>query len=142
MEDSAIKELILSGQQLEADARLPLIYYDVVKSGLEPKHRNRSMKLQDIQYILKKDLKVICSILTFDGYAVSFQIQVVLLKSRGGDPALSVLLLELNPLGGAAEAQNCQIQFCFIPIFYLFYRTWLSLKGEYPKHRDLLFLQM
>ncbi|XP_032934459.1 inactive serine/threonine-protein kinase TEX14 [Catharus ustulatus] len=57
VEDSAIKELILSGQQLEADARLPLIYYDVVKSGLEPKHRNRSMKLQDIQYILKKDLK-------------------------------------------------------------------------------------
>ncbi|KAL2297435.1 hypothetical protein Nmel_016736 [Mimus melanotis] len=57
VEDSAIKELILSGEQLEADARLPLIYYDVVKSGLEPKHRNRSMKLQDIQYILKKDLK-------------------------------------------------------------------------------------
>lgn len=82
MGDSAIKELILSGQQLEADARLPLIYYDVVKSGLEPKHRKRSMKLQDIQYILKKDLKVICSILTFDGYAVSFQIQIVLLKSR------------------------------------------------------------
>uniref|UniRef100_A0A8C3UNI4 Inactive serine/threonine-protein kinase TEX14 n=1 Tax=Catharus ustulatus TaxID=91951 RepID=A0A8C3UNI4_CATUS len=89
VEDSAIKELILSGQQLEADARLPLIYYDVVKSGLEPKHRNRSMKLQDIQYILKKDLKVICSILIFDGCAVSFQIQVVLLKSRGGDPTLS-----------------------------------------------------
>ncbi|NXM91005.1 TEX14 kinase, partial [Oenanthe oenanthe] len=57
VEDSAIKQLILSGQQLEADARLPLIYYDVVKSGLEPKQRNRSMKLQDIQYILKKDLK-------------------------------------------------------------------------------------
>ncbi|NXH52831.1 TEX14 kinase, partial [Rhabdornis inornatus] len=57
VEDSAIKELILSGEKLEADARLPLIYYDVVKSGLEPKQRNRSMKLQDIQYILKKDLK-------------------------------------------------------------------------------------
>ncbi|NXD41404.1 TEX14 kinase, partial [Copsychus sechellarum] len=57
VEDSAIKQLILSGQQLEADARLPLIYYDVAKSGLEPKQRNRSMKLQDIQYILKKDLK-------------------------------------------------------------------------------------
>ncbi|NWY70592.1 TEX14 kinase, partial [Erithacus rubecula] len=57
VEDSAIKQLILSGEQLEADARLPLIYYDVVKSGLEPKQRNRSMKLQDIQYILKKDLK-------------------------------------------------------------------------------------
>ncbi|XP_062363109.1 inactive serine/threonine-protein kinase TEX14 [Cinclus cinclus] len=57
VEDSAIKQLILSGEQLEADARLPLIYYDVVKSGLEPKQRSRSMKLQDIQYILKKDLK-------------------------------------------------------------------------------------
>ncbi|XP_014732135.1 PREDICTED: inactive serine/threonine-protein kinase TEX14 [Sturnus vulgaris] len=57
VEDSAIKDLILSGEQLEADARLPLIYYDVVKSGLEPKQRKRSMKLQDIQYILKKDLK-------------------------------------------------------------------------------------
>ncbi|NXU02086.1 TEX14 kinase, partial [Buphagus erythrorhynchus] len=57
VEDSAIKQLILSGEQLEADARLPLIYYDIVRSGLEPKQRNRSMKLQDIQYILKKDLK-------------------------------------------------------------------------------------
>uniref|UniRef100_A0A8C0UZI3 Testis expressed 14, intercellular bridge forming factor n=1 Tax=Cyanistes caeruleus TaxID=156563 RepID=A0A8C0UZI3_CYACU len=57
VEDSAVKQLILSGEQLEADVRLPLIYYEVVKSGLEPKQRNRSMKLQDIQYILKNDLK-------------------------------------------------------------------------------------
>ncbi|KAJ7422163.1 inactive serine/threonine-protein kinase TEX14 isoform X3 [Willisornis vidua] len=56
-EDSAIKQLIISGQQLEADVRLPMLYYDVVKSGLEPKQRNRSMKLQDIQYLLKNDLK-------------------------------------------------------------------------------------
>ncbi|KAJ7419433.1 inactive serine/threonine-protein kinase TEX14 isoform X1 [Pitangus sulphuratus] len=56
-EDSVIKQLITSGEQLEADARLPMLYYDVVKSGLEPKQRNRSMKLQDIQYILKNDLK-------------------------------------------------------------------------------------
>ncbi|NWR84666.1 TEX14 kinase, partial [Furnarius figulus] len=56
-EDSVIKQLIISGQQLEADVRLPMLYYDVVKSGLEPKQRNRSMKLQDIQYILKNDLK-------------------------------------------------------------------------------------
>ncbi|XP_027759124.1 inactive serine/threonine-protein kinase TEX14 isoform X2 [Empidonax traillii] len=56
-EDSVIKQLIISGEQLEADARLPTLYYDVVKSGLEPKQRNRSMKLQDIQYILKNDLK-------------------------------------------------------------------------------------
>ncbi|NXC00716.1 TEX14 kinase, partial [Orthonyx spaldingii] len=57
VEDSAVKQLILSGEQLQADARLPLLYYDVVKSGLEPKHRNRSVKLQDVQYILKNDLK-------------------------------------------------------------------------------------
>ncbi|NXB05108.1 TEX14 kinase, partial [Cnemophilus loriae] len=57
VEDSAVKELILSGEQLEADVRLPLLYYDIAKSGLEPKQRNRSMKLQDIQYILKNDLK-------------------------------------------------------------------------------------
>ncbi|NXF09061.1 TEX14 kinase, partial [Smithornis capensis] len=56
-EDSVIKQLIISGQQLEADVRLPLLYYDVVKAGLEPKQRNRSMKLQDIQYTLKNDLK-------------------------------------------------------------------------------------
>ncbi|XP_017677189.1 PREDICTED: inactive serine/threonine-protein kinase TEX14 [Lepidothrix coronata] len=56
-EDSVIKQLMISGEQLEADVRLPMLYYDVVKSGLEPKQRNRSMKLQDIQYILKNDLK-------------------------------------------------------------------------------------
>ncbi|NXA05387.1 TEX14 kinase, partial [Sapayoa aenigma] len=56
-EDSVIKQLIISGEQLEADVRLPMLYYDVVKSGLEPKQRNRSMKLQDIQYMLKNDLK-------------------------------------------------------------------------------------
>ncbi|NXC24508.1 TEX14 kinase, partial [Campylorhamphus procurvoides] len=56
-EDSAIKQLISSGQHLEADVRLPMPYYDVVKAGLEPKQRNRSMKLQDIQYILKNDFK-------------------------------------------------------------------------------------
>ncbi|NXK36951.1 TEX14 kinase, partial [Piprites chloris] len=56
-EDSVIKQLIISGEQLEADVRLPMLYSDIVKSGLEPKQRNRSMKLQDIQYILKNDLK-------------------------------------------------------------------------------------
>lgn len=84
MEDSAVQQLILSGQQLEADVRLPLLYYDVVKSGLEPKQRNRSMKLQDIQYILNNDLKVIISCILV--FAVSVQIQAVLLKSRGSDP--------------------------------------------------------
>ncbi|XP_075374176.1 inactive serine/threonine-protein kinase TEX14 isoform X1 [Mycteria americana] len=57
LEDSVIKQLIISGQQLEADVRLPMPYYSIIKSGLEPKQKNRSMKLQDIQYILKNDLK-------------------------------------------------------------------------------------
>ncbi|OXB65474.1 UNVERIFIED_CONTAM: hypothetical protein H355_009217, partial [Colinus virginianus] len=56
-EDSVIKQLIISGQQLEADVRLPVPYYDTVKSGLESKQKNRSVNLQDIQYILKNDLK-------------------------------------------------------------------------------------
>ncbi|NWX43361.1 TEX14 kinase, partial [Steatornis caripensis] len=57
VEGSVIKQLIISGQRLEADVRLPMPYYGIVKSGLEPKQKNRSMKLQDIQYILKNDLK-------------------------------------------------------------------------------------
>ncbi|XP_065588306.1 inactive serine/threonine-protein kinase TEX14 [Cyrtonyx montezumae] len=57
IEDSVIKQLIVSGKQLEADARLPVPYYDIVKSGLESKQKNRSVNLQDIQYILKNDLK-------------------------------------------------------------------------------------
>ncbi|NXA50837.1 TEX14 kinase, partial [Nothocercus julius] len=56
-EDSVIKQLISSGQYLEADVRLPKPYYDIVKSGLEPKQKNRSMNLQDIQYLMKNDLK-------------------------------------------------------------------------------------
>ncbi|XP_068766158.1 inactive serine/threonine-protein kinase TEX14 [Struthio camelus] len=56
-EDSVIKQLISLGQHLEADVRLPKPYYDIVKSGLEPKQKNRSMNLQDIQYLLKNDLK-------------------------------------------------------------------------------------
>ncbi|XP_054066005.1 inactive serine/threonine-protein kinase TEX14 [Rissa tridactyla] len=56
-EDSVIKQLIISGQELEADVRLPMPYYGIVKSGLEPKQKNRFMKLQDIQYVLKNDLK-------------------------------------------------------------------------------------
>lgn len=52
----------MSGQHLEADVRLPIPYYGIVKSGLEPKQKNRSMNLQDIQYILKNDLKVISRI--------------------------------------------------------------------------------
>uniref|UniRef100_A0A8C0FV12 Inactive serine/threonine-protein kinase TEX14 n=1 Tax=Bubo bubo TaxID=30461 RepID=A0A8C0FV12_BUBBB len=57
LEDSVIKQLVILGQQLEADVRLPMPYYGIIKSGLEPKQKNRSLKLQDIQYILKNDLK-------------------------------------------------------------------------------------
>ncbi|KAM6242612.1 LOW QUALITY PROTEIN: inactive serine/threonine-protein kinase TEX14 [Porphyrio hochstetteri] len=57
VEDSVIKQRVMSGQMLEADVRLPMPYYEIIKSGLEPKQKNRSMKLQDIQYILKNDLK-------------------------------------------------------------------------------------
>lgn len=116
MEDSAVKQLILSGEQLEADVRLPLLYYDVVKSGLEPKQRNRSMKLQDIQYILKNDLKVTSSTVTCDRYAVAIQIQVVLLKSRGSDPALSVL----NPLRGAGRDTELPNTVVFYSICFCF----------------------
>lgn len=116
MEDSAVKQLLLSGEQLGADVRLPLLYYELVKSGLEPKQRKRSMKLQDIQYILKNDLKVTSSsMVTFDGDAVS--IQSVLLKSKGSDPALSVLLMELNPLRRAATGTELLNRFVFYSIF-------------------------
>ncbi|NXI41015.1 TEX14 kinase, partial [Galbula dea] len=57
LEDSVIKQLFILGQQLEADVRLPVPYYYIIKSGLEPSHKRRSLNLQDIQYILKKDIK-------------------------------------------------------------------------------------
>ncbi|XP_053223927.1 inactive serine/threonine-protein kinase TEX14 isoform X2 [Podarcis raffonei] len=52
-----VKDLIVSGQWLEADARLPKPYYDIVKTGLESRQKQRTMNLQDIRYILKNDLK-------------------------------------------------------------------------------------
>ncbi|XP_055983574.1 inactive serine/threonine-protein kinase TEX14 [Sorex fumeus] len=52
-----IKEAIVLGNYLEADVRLPKPYYDIVKSGIQVKQRHRTMNLQDIQYILKNDLK-------------------------------------------------------------------------------------
>nr|XP_023420751.1 inactive serine/threonine-protein kinase TEX14 [Cavia porcellus] len=57
LDGSVIKEAILLGNYLEADARLPEPYYDVVKSGIQVKEKDRIMNLQDIQYILKNDLK-------------------------------------------------------------------------------------
>ncbi|XP_063002865.1 inactive serine/threonine-protein kinase TEX14 [Elgaria multicarinata webbii] len=57
LEGSAVKDLIISGQWLEADARVPKPYYDVVKTGLESRQKQRTLNLQDIRYILKNDLK-------------------------------------------------------------------------------------
>uniref|UniRef100_A0A667HJL7 Inactive serine/threonine-protein kinase TEX14 n=1 Tax=Lynx canadensis TaxID=61383 RepID=A0A667HJL7_LYNCA len=54
---SVIKEAIVLGNYLEADVRLPKPYYDIVKSGIQVKQKDRTMNLQDIQYILKNDLK-------------------------------------------------------------------------------------
>ncbi|XP_070801083.1 inactive serine/threonine-protein kinase TEX14 [Pituophis catenifer annectens] len=53
----SIKDCITSGQWLEADARLPKPYYDMVKTGLESRPKQRTMNLQDIRYVLKNDLK-------------------------------------------------------------------------------------
>ncbi|XP_012503893.1 PREDICTED: inactive serine/threonine-protein kinase TEX14 isoform X2 [Propithecus coquereli] len=57
LDGSVIKEAIVLGNYLEADVRLPKPYYDIVKSGLQVKQRDRTMNLQDIRYILKNDLK-------------------------------------------------------------------------------------
>ncbi|XP_007449153.1 PREDICTED: inactive serine/threonine-protein kinase TEX14 [Lipotes vexillifer] len=54
---SVIKETMVLGNYLEADVRLPKPYYDIVKSGIQVKQKDRTMNLQDIQYILKNDLK-------------------------------------------------------------------------------------
>ncbi|XP_054988511.1 inactive serine/threonine-protein kinase TEX14 [Sorex araneus] len=57
LDGADIKEAIVLGNYLEADVRLPKPYYDIVKSGIQVKQRDRAMNLQDIQYILKNDLK-------------------------------------------------------------------------------------
>ncbi|XP_074079700.1 inactive serine/threonine-protein kinase TEX14 isoform X2 [Macrotis lagotis] len=57
LEGSVIKEAIILGNHLEADARLPITYYDIVKTGLQVKPKDRIMNLQDIRYTLKNDLK-------------------------------------------------------------------------------------
>ncbi|XP_029423956.1 inactive serine/threonine-protein kinase TEX14 [Nannospalax galili] len=57
LDGSLIKETIVLGNYLEADARLPDPYYDIVKSGIHVKQKNRTMNLQDIRYILKNNLK-------------------------------------------------------------------------------------
>nr|XP_054366880.1 inactive serine/threonine-protein kinase TEX14 [Mirounga angustirostris] len=57
LDGSVIKEAIVLGNYLEADVRLPKPYYDIVTSGIQVKQKDRTMNLQDIQYILKNDLK-------------------------------------------------------------------------------------
>ncbi|XP_062815008.1 inactive serine/threonine-protein kinase TEX14 isoform X1 [Anolis carolinensis] len=56
-EGSDIRNVFTSGQWLEADARLHKSYYDIVKIGLEPRPKPRTISLQDIRYALKTDLK-------------------------------------------------------------------------------------
>ncbi|XP_020847525.1 inactive serine/threonine-protein kinase TEX14 isoform X3 [Phascolarctos cinereus] len=57
LEGSVIKEAIILGNHLETDARLPKTYYDIVKTGIQVKQKDRIMNLQDIRYILKNDLQ-------------------------------------------------------------------------------------
>lgn len=62
LDGSVIKETVVLGNYLEADVRLPKPYYDIVKSGLQVKQKDRTMNLQDIRYIMKNDLKVSCKV--------------------------------------------------------------------------------
>uniref|UniRef100_A0A8C4Y5T9 Testis expressed 14, intercellular bridge forming factor n=1 Tax=Gopherus evgoodei TaxID=1825980 RepID=A0A8C4Y5T9_9SAUR len=81
LEGSGIKELVVSGQHLETDVRLPNPYYDIVKTGLAPKQNDRSMSLQDIRYILKNDLKVtlmIVAVMLLRSYLVNQNINICL----------------------------------------------------------------
>ncbi|XP_070418408.1 inactive serine/threonine-protein kinase TEX14 isoform X11 [Equus przewalskii] len=57
LDGSVIKDAVVLGKYLEADVRLPKPYYDIVKSGIQVKQKDRTMNLQDIRYILKNDLK-------------------------------------------------------------------------------------
>ncbi|XP_055242710.2 inactive serine/threonine-protein kinase TEX14 isoform X3 [Gorilla gorilla gorilla] len=57
LDGSVVKKAVVSGNYLEADVRLPKPYYDIVKSGIHVKQKDRTMNLQDIRYILKNDLK-------------------------------------------------------------------------------------
>ncbi|XP_063551583.1 inactive serine/threonine-protein kinase TEX14-like isoform X3 [Gorilla gorilla gorilla] len=57
LDDSVVKKALVLGNYLEADVRLPKPYCDIVKSGIHVKRKDQTMNLQDIQYILKNDLK-------------------------------------------------------------------------------------
>ncbi|XP_044286332.1 inactive serine/threonine-protein kinase TEX14 [Varanus komodoensis] len=57
LDGSAVRDLLIAGQCLEADARVPKPYYGLVKIGLESRPKQRALSLQDIRYILKSDFK-------------------------------------------------------------------------------------
>ncbi|XP_003272369.2 inactive serine/threonine-protein kinase TEX14 isoform X4 [Nomascus leucogenys] len=57
LDGSVVKKAVVLGNYLEADVRLPKPYYDIVKSGIHVKQKDRTMNLQDIRYFLKNDLK-------------------------------------------------------------------------------------
>ncbi|XP_077168492.1 inactive serine/threonine-protein kinase TEX14 isoform X2 [Paroedura picta] len=54
---SVVKDHIFAGRSLETDARLPKLYYDAVKVGLEYRKKDRTINLEDIRYILQNDFK-------------------------------------------------------------------------------------
>ncbi|KAI5280879.1 Inactive Serine/Threonine-Protein Kinase Tex14 [Manis pentadactyla] len=55
---SVIKEAVVLENYLEAVIKLPKPYYEI-KSGIQVKQKDQTMNLlQDIQYILKNDLKI------------------------------------------------------------------------------------
>ncbi|XP_007904372.2 uncharacterized protein LOC103186913 [Callorhinchus milii] len=57
MDGLAVKELLGAGHCLSVDERVPAPYYDIVRTGMQVKPRNRTMCLQDIRFILRNDIK-------------------------------------------------------------------------------------
>ncbi|KAL8199079.1 UNVERIFIED_CONTAM: hypothetical protein K2H54_033555 [Gekko kuhli] len=54
---SEVKDHVFSGRSLETDARLPKLYYDIVKVGLEYGKKDRTINLEDIRHSLQNDFK-------------------------------------------------------------------------------------
>ncbi|XP_041096878.1 inactive serine/threonine-protein kinase TEX14-like [Polyodon spathula] len=57
LEAPMIKELLEGGHGLAADTQVPHPYYEVVRSGLQLRVRERTGSLQDIRYLLRKDMQ-------------------------------------------------------------------------------------
>ncbi|XP_058854245.1 inactive serine/threonine-protein kinase TEX14-like [Acipenser ruthenus] len=57
LEASMIKELLEGGHGLAADTQVPQPYYEVVRSGLQLRPQERTGSLQDIRYLLRKDMQ-------------------------------------------------------------------------------------